>query len=149
MVHVRRFEKSRVFEKNGLLRFQDLESDGRLVDGSVKHAEGFVLHAEKRMTEVGRLHSVGQGETDFAVYVSSYVGRRVFDSFEDNLNREVAGIISFAVDWAAIEPIFALYKSNSCWTWATNWKWPERENFFRVGDNVSHQPTAIPVQLIC
>jgi len=90
-----------------------------------------------------------QGETDFAVYVSSYVGRRVFDSFEDNLNREVAGIISFAVDRAAIEPIFALYKSNSCWTWATNWSWPEQENFFRVGEIVSHEPTAIPIQLIC
>jgi hypothetical protein len=90
-----------------------------------------------------------QSETNFAVYVSSYVGRRVFDSFEENLNREVAGVVSFAVDRAAIEPIFALYKSHSCWTWAANWSWPEQENFFRVGDKISHRPTAIPVQLIC
>jgi LmbE family N-acetylglucosaminyl deacetylase len=90
-----------------------------------------------------------QGETNFAVYVSSYVGRRVFDSFEGNLNREVAGAVSFTVDRVAIEPIFELYRSHSCWTWAPDWSWPEQENFFRVGDNLSHRPTAIPIQLIC
>ena len=90
-----------------------------------------------------------QGETNFAVYVSSYVDRRVFDSFEDSLNRGIAGIVSFPVDRPTIEPIFALYKSNSCWTWAANWLWPKQENFFRVGDSVSLQPTAIPVHLIC
>jgi LmbE family N-acetylglucosaminyl deacetylase len=90
-----------------------------------------------------------QGEMKFAVYVSCYLGRGALDAFESAMRQGVTGMVSFPIDRAVIDPVCALYKTHSCWTWAMNWSWSSEEHFFLVRDDIPIRDTTIPINFIC
>lgn len=78
---------------------------------------------------VNRLRS----EMDFAVWVSCYVERQMAGQVVTALDQRINGTLTFPTSWLAIEPIFKLYQTHSCWTWTTNWIWPREEHFIQLG----------------
>lgn len=86
-------------------------------------------------------------EMKFKVYVSAYVEMQILNQVDGMLADGIGDVISFPTDRAEIEPIVAMYKLHSCWTWAENWRWPKEEHFFRVGEGVRIREASIPFQV--
>lgn len=87
-----------------------------------------------------------QKDMGFQVYVSNYVEKRALHLMNAVFNMDITDIAMFEVEADDIMQIVRLYKQNSCWTWAENWKWPKQEQFLRV-EGTKKRAAAVPLML--
>jgi hypothetical protein len=87
-----------------------------------------------------------QEDMGLKTYVSAYLARHQRPELDRLLQGGIGEVVRLPVDRTILKPLVTLYKSNACWTWASHWRWPKHEHFFRL-EASSPQPARIPVQL--
>ncbi len=82
-----------------------------------------------------------------AIYISCYTARHQLAEAIGVLGGRVDSMITLPVQDAEVDRVVALYKENSCWTWAPNWKWPAREHFLRLENSSRPAVKEVPLNI--
>jgi LmbE family N-acetylglucosaminyl deacetylase len=83
----------------------------------------------------------------FAVYISNYVSRRALALMSAMLSVKVADVVEFGVEYDVVSSIVELYKTNSCWTWTEDWRWPKQDCFFALSCSTRYRSITVPIVL--
>jgi LmbE family N-acetylglucosaminyl deacetylase len=86
-------------------------------------------------------------ELKFTVYISCYAARHQLTEVASVLKGRIGNVITLPIDRSEVDPILALYKSSSCWTWSPSWRWPSRERFLCLDTSVPPGETDITLHV--